>query len=414
MKIAIFTDLYTPGGATGGIISSISAQKAELEKLGHEVTVFCPGLKTAEKHVFLVPTFARPKINGALMSRSPKIVTDFIRKNYSDFDKFDVVHVHYEASCSIAGILLAKEFNLPLAQTMHGREDMAIAINVPRGARTITATGLNQLHRHYLPHDIKVKADHYQAPNQTRAKMWQLMINHANCADVIITPSNHFRRKLEHYGVDKPIEVVPNGLPPDFTEPDFPIREYHDGDVLKLIWNSRVSTEKRFIPFLRVLRKLNRPYMFYVYGDGNVFKKAQAYAKKYQMKVKFFGAKPRNQIIARMKSCHLSVCTSYNFDTQGMILIEAEATGLPTFLCDPDLAEDLPRGGYLLAAKPDVETMAMTLNKLTPEQIAKMSKVMLDHRQETAQSAQIEKLLSAYKIAIKGRRSKITTQCQSH
>ncbi len=401
MKIAIFTDLYTPGGATGGIITSISAQKAELEKLGHEVVIFCPGLHTNEKNVFLVPTFARPRINGALMSRGPKLVADFIRKHYPDFSDFDIVHVHYEASCSIAGILLAKEFNLPLAQTMHGREDMAIATNVPHGARIATAIGLNQLHRHYLPHEIKIKSDHYQAPNQTRAKMWQLMINHANCADVIITPSNHFRCKFEHYSVEKPVKVVPNGLPPEFTTPDFPIRKYHDGDVLKMIWNSRVSTEKRFMPFLYALRKLNRPYMLYVYGDGNALKKAQTYAKKHQMKVKFFGAKSRSQIINRMKVCHLSICTSYNFDTQGMVLIEAEATGLPTFLCDPDLAEDLPRGGYLLATSPEVETMAEALNKLTPEQITKMSKVMLAHRQETAQSAQIKKLLNAYKLAIK-------------
>ena len=155
------------------------------------------------------------------------------------------------------------------------------------------------------------------------------------------------------------------------------------------------------MPFLYALRKLNRPYMLYVYGDGNALKKAQTYAKKHQMKVKFFGAKSRSQIINRMKVCHLSICTSYNFDTQGMVLIEAEATGLPTFLCDPDLAEDLPRGGYLLATSPEVETMAEALNKLTPEQITKMSKVMLAHRQETAQSAQIKKLLNAYKLAIK-------------
>jgi len=401
MNIAIFSDLYTPGGGTGGIISSIRAQKAELEKLGHQVTVFCPGLETSEQGVFLVPTFPRPKVNGAMLARGPKTVAAYIRKNFPDFNRFDLIHVNYEASCSIAGILLAKEFNLPLAQTMHGREDMAIAVNVPRGVRGITSTGLEQMHRHYLPHEVKIKTDHYQAPNHTRARMWQLMINHAECADVIITPSNHFGKKLKHYGVSKPIITVPNGLPSDFIEPDFAAREYRDGDILRLLWNSRISTEKRFLPFLHALRKLHRPYILYAYGDGNALKKAEAYAQKYTMNVKFFGVRPRTEIITRMQDCHLSICTSYNFDTQGMVLIEAEATGLPALLCDPALAEGLPEGGYLLTAGPDADSIASTLNNFRPEEIHKMSKIMLAHRQETAQSAQIDKLLHAYKTAIK-------------
>lgn len=401
MKIAIFSDLYTPGGATGGIVSSIRAQKAELERLGHEVTVFCPGMTTEEPNVFLVPTLMRPKVNGAMMARGPKTVAAYIRAHFPDLAKFDVVHVNYEASCSIAGIFLAHEFNLPLAQTMHGREDMAIAVNVPKGARAITSTGLEQMHRHYLPHEIKVKTDDYQAPNYTRARMWQLMINHAECADVIIVPSEHFGQKLDHYGVDKPIIVVPNGLPTEFTKPNFTVRKYHDGDVLKLLWNSRVSSEKRFMSLLHALRKLKRPYMLYVYGDGNDLKKAQNYAKKYALKVKFFGVKPREVIIERMQSCHLGICTSYNFDTQGMVLIEAQATGLPTLLCDPELARDLPRGGYLITSDPSSEAIAETLNNFQPAEIERMSKIMLAHRAETAQSAQIGKLLDAYELAIK-------------
>ena len=39
MKIAIFSDIYEPS-SDGGIVSAIKAQKAELEKLGHEVTIF--------------------------------------------------------------------------------------------------------------------------------------------------------------------------------------------------------------------------------------------------------------------------------------------------------------------------------------------------------------------------------------
>ena len=63
MRIAVFTDLYLE--IAGGIPSSISAQKRELEKLGHEVVVFCPGFKQPEeKNVVILPT-SKINVNGA-------------------------------------------------------------------------------------------------------------------------------------------------------------------------------------------------------------------------------------------------------------------------------------------------------------------------------------------------------------
>ena len=193
MKIAIFTDIYAPW-ADGGIASSVRAQKDELERLGHDVTVFCPGFQAREKNVVTVPSHRKLRINGAVLAKRPELVEEFILKKFPQFWEFDVVHVHFEASCSIAGIRLAKKFGLPLVQTMHGREDMAIQINVPHPWKYLTATLLNAMHRKCLPHTEKVKTDQFQAPTRTRAKMWEMMVNHANQADIVVTPSQHFAR----------------------------------------------------------------------------------------------------------------------------------------------------------------------------------------------------------------------------
>lgn len=398
MKIVVFTDIYAPW-SDGGIASSVKAQKDELEKLGHEVYVFCPGFKAHEKNVITVPSYKYLRINGAVIAKSPRQVEEFVLQKFPQFGSFDVVHAHYEGSCSIAGIWLAQKFHLPLVQTMHGREDMAIAVNVPHPFKHVTALALERMHHKYLPNTIRVKHDKFQAPTRTRARMWQLMVNHAENADIVITPSDHFAKKLEHYGVTKPIEVVSNGVPSELVAEKFAERTMQNGDVLKMIWNSRVSEEKRMMPFLKALVGLKRPYLLYVYGDGNCLKKAEKYAKKHNLKVKFYGRRKREKIVERMREAHLGVMASYNFDTQGMTLLEAEATGLPVFFCDPEMMGVVPSGSFVIAGGPEAEAMEIALENLNPEMIQKMSKVMLRHREEVLQSTQIKKLLKVYQTA---------------
>lgn len=398
MKIAIFTDIYAPWG-TGGVASSIKAQKDALESLGHEVTVFCPGFDAREKNVVNVPSHKILRINNSVVSKRPTVVEEFVLGKFPNFAEFDVVHVHYEASCSLAGVRLARRFGLPLVQTMHGREDMAIAINVAHPWKTLVAQLMNILHNKYLPHDSKIKRDKFQAPTRARAKMWELVVNQAEYADVVITPSAHFAYKLEHYGVTRPIRVVSNGVSESLVAADFALRKLDDGDVLKMIWNSRASREKRILPFLQAVALLERPYILYVYGDGNELKRAKKYVRKHDLKVKFYGMQKREKIIERMREAHLGIMASYNFDTQGMTLLEAEATGLPVFFCDPNMREVVPNGSYVLAGGPEAAAMAIALQNLLAEQIAKMSQQMLKNRQKVLQSAQVETLLAVYDLA---------------
>lgn len=407
MRIAIFTDLYEPW-ATGGIISSIKAQKTELERQGHEVIVFCPGFESRDKTVVTVPTHKMIRINGAVIAKRPSLVEKFVLEKFPDFASFDVVHVQYEASCSIAGVRLAKKFNLPLVQTMHGREDIAIATNVAHPVKYITASLLNGMHGICLKHTEKVNRDIYQAPTFTRAKMWTMMVNHANMADVVTAPSRHFADKLRHYGVEKPIVVVSNGVSNELARSEAEVRRLQDGDTLKMIWNSRVSKEKRMMPFLQTLTLLERPYILYVYGDGNELKQAEKFAQDNQLKVKFYGVAKREKIFERMRGVHMSVVVSYNFDVQPMTLLEAEAVGAPVLICDPALREVVARGGYLMADNPTPKGLAEVLNKMPAEKIEQMSEVMLKNRENTAQEKQTEKMLAVYEKAIKlhgGRKS---------
>lgn len=399
MRIAIFTDVYAPWG-NGGIASSIKAQKSELEKMGHEVVLFCPGFNAKELGVVNVPSHKRIRISDSIVAKRPSLVEEFVLEKYPDFDKFDIVHVHYEASCSIAGVRLAHKFDLPLVQTQHGREDMAISVNMPHPIKLLTATAIDTVHGMCLPHTIKVKRDKFQAPTFTRAKMWSLVVNHAEQADIIIAPSDHFARKIEHYGVSKPVMVVSNGIPHELVAEEFAVRQLEDGDVLKMIWNCRVSKEKRIMPLLQALKELKRPYVLHVYGCGNALKMAKRYAERNHLKVKFYGEVKRAKIVDRMRESHLGVTISYNFDVQPMTLLEAEATGLPVFFCDPAMREVVPQGSYIMADSPEAAALQIALDNLEAAEVAKMSKKMLANRSDVMQEKQVKRLLEVYKKAI--------------
>lgn len=404
MKIAIFTDLYLE--VAGGIPSSIRAQKAELERMGHEVVVFCPGFSCSESGVVLVPTSKWLKVNGAPMARWPGVILRWLRQEWAKFD-FDVVHVHYEAGTSIAGVLYAREKGVPVVQTMHGREDMAIAVNVPHPFKTLVGLMLCFLHGRYLPHDVKVQTDAYLAPTVARAKMWALMVAQANAADIVLTPSEHFRKKLKHYGVKCQIVAVSNGVADKLVMRDWPIRRLARGEKLKMAWTSRVSREKRIIPFLNALMLLPEgTWEIEVFGVGNELRRVRKMIQRVGLEKQILlrGAVSHDELMRRMGEAHLAVMASYGFDTQGLTLLEAEAVGMPVFYCDPDMKEVVPKAGAICSAGPDAEVMAKALRRVIekPKKIEEMSKVMLKRRGEVAQRVQIEKLLEVYREVIKG------------
>lgn len=405
MKIAIFSDCYLD--LTGGIVTAIDAEKTELERRGHTVYIFSsayPRTKKekealARKNIFSVPSC---KVFGrglTPIARRPKIIERWLVCEHPEILDFDIYYIHYEAGASIAGMRLAKAYGIPCVQVMHGREDVGEANLIPFGLRTFVATMLNWFHSWYLPHPIKVPRDKFLARTRAKAKMWSLMVNHANCADLVITPSRHFGSLLKHYGVSRTIIALHHGVPDALAEAPASRRELNPGEPLKMIWHSRVSGEKRIMPFLEALKLLGgERYSLEVYGDGPELPQARAYAKLNRLNVKFYGNQPYKKITGGLKRADLDVLVSYDYDTFGMILIEAEAAGVPVFIADPALKEIVPAGGYILAEGPEPEKMAAALSKLLeePEKLAKMSEKMVINRDKIKISATITKLLEIF------------------
>ena len=438
-RIAIFTDVFL--GIPGGIPSSIRAQKTALESLGHQVTIFCPGTQqdfenplsqfgaNHDPNIILVPT-AKFLVNGAPFSKWTKEVVRFIEQKYPNLTKsFDLFHIHYEATTSMAGLILAKKYHIKTIQTMHGREDMAITINVPHPFKTLAATGINLIHRTTLksilkkssrsdyrnPEPKKSPGLNYQnteiknlAPTIARREMWQMMVRQANLADQVITPSAHFAKKLQLFGVTRPISVISNGISDQEIANFTPrIRTYQDHEPLRILWFSRLSKEKRILPFLESLRiaqelEPNFRFIFTIIGDGNQMSKVQKFCKKHfdEASIKILGTIPHQEILQKYtKDQHLSIINSYQFDTQGLTILEAAACNLPVIYADPDMSEIVPNHGGLCAKSPAPRAMAELLLEIyhQPEIIQKLSQNLAASEKTYLQSHQIEKLLKLYR-----------------
>lgn len=439
LRIAIFTDVFL--GIPGGIPSSIRAQKTTLESLGHQVTIFCPGTQqdfknplsqfgaNCDPNIVLVPT-AKFLVNGAPFSKWTKEVVRFIEGKYPNLtESFDLFHIHYEATTSMAGLILAKKYHIKAVQTMHGREDMAIAINVPHPFKTLAAIGINLIHRTTLksilkkspkpdyqnPEPKKSPGLNYQnaeiknlAPTIARREMWQMMTRQANLADQVITPSAHFAKKLRLFGVTRPISVISNGISDQEIANFTPrIRTYQDHEPLRILWFSRLSKEKRILPFLESLRiaqelEPNFRFIFTIIGDGNQMSKVRKFCRKHfdEASIKILGTIPHQEILQKyIEDQHLSIINSYQFDTQGLTILEAAACNLPVIYADPDMTEIVPNHGGLCAKSPTPHAMAELLLKIyhQPEIIQKLSQNLAASEKTYLQSHQIEKLLDLYR-----------------
>lgn len=403
MKIAFFSDCYLD--LTGGIVTNINAEKAELKRRGHTVYVFSSAYprsetelkKLAEQHIFPVPSC---KIIGrglTPIARRPKVIEKWILRHHPEIKDFDVFYIHYEAGCSIAGLRLAKALKIRSVQFMHGREDEAENKLVPFTLRTIVATLLNWFHSWYLPHPIKIHRDKYLANTFAKAKMWTLMVNHANFADIVLAPSEHFRQKLTYYGVTKPIIALPHGIKDEILVSKPKIKTLKNHETINIMWHSRVSSEKRILPFLEAIRILHyryktKNYRLAVYGSGPDLIPAKQYAKLNRLHVKFYGNTDFDHIWQALQNSHLDALASYHYDTFGMTLLESVAAATPVFIVDPELAEALPPQSYLLAPSPNPVDMATALLDLInhPSKIHVMS--------EAATHAGTRQISNSYKV----------------
>ena len=388
------TDYYLP--TLGGVQTLVKAHREALEAAGHEVVVVCPlAAPSGDEGVVGLPTSPVFKPDGYPFtwpySGAESTLREVIRGA-------DVVHVHSELIGAIAGLRAARDLGIPSVQTMHGRVDVYTAKVLP--LPSVSSIPLAWLHRRRIPHVTRAAGGEAFTSTRLARRMWRLMVNQANFADHVIVPSEHFAVKLRGQGVVTPMTVLSNGLEASVLTQLTGATQRRPADGLRVMWCGRVSPEKRPEVLVEAMAQLPADVTADLYGEGLALASTRRLVRRLglEQRVRLHGAVPQAEVLAAALAHDVFVSTSYDFDNQPMVILEAIASGLPVVLCDPDLGEFIPDGGFEAAPEPTVGALAATLRRLRaePDRVASMSRAMLDGADTAAQATHLRGLLDIY------------------
>lgn len=333
MNIAFFSESYKP--YLSGVTNSIETLKKGLEDMGHKVFIFSPNYPKAkiEKNVFRFPSIPSPYPGYRLAIPFKVKVKKMLKKH-----KIDIVHSHSPYQLGLVSMHFARKLNIPFVFTMH--------------------TMLGK-YSHYVP----LLSSKLSGRVTSKYVEW-----FCNRCDLVIAPTSSVKEDLKKGGVRAKIEVVPTGLDINLASKADPsgIRELYciPKKSKLLLFVGRLAKEKN-IPFLfKVFKKLssenNDLYMLIV-ASGPLENKLRAAAPK---NVIFAGSIGYPKILDYYSAADLFVYSSMT-ETQGLVLAEAMACGLPQVAVNADGVRHVVKNGVTgVLTKHSINDMASVVTKL--------------------------------------------------
>ena len=384
MHVLMLSDVYFP--RINGVSTSMQTFRHELGAHGVRITVAAPAypghvetdgvIRIASRQVPLDP-------EDRLMTRAG--INAFSRHVTSgsalrSSENFSLIHVQTPFAAHYAGIKLARRQGIPVIATYH--------------------THFEEYLFHYLP-IVPRRALRGLARRTARGQ--------CNALDAIVVPSQPMAETLRNYGVTTPLHVIPTGLPESqFIRGDGKrFRAIHNiGAERKIaLFVGRAAFEKNIGFLLEVAahaRQQQPDLLLVIAGEGPALENLQRKAKQLNLNnhVLFVGYLPRE---SGLRDCY-AAADVFTFasrtETQGLVLLEAMAVGLPV-LALPELgaAEIIAPQRGAIPATDAPETFADQLVALInqPERLATLGHEGIAFAREWNASAQAKRLASLYR-----------------
>ncbi len=413
MRIAITSDLYYP--MTNGVAVFAHNLAKGLAKQGHEVLVICPSF-TGKKHrskkdgvvtvsmrsirfpfypdqINEVPT--GKEILGVPLPRLAYrhgiwITVDPYPELKKTLNKFhpDVIHNQTAEMIAIAAQRYAKKYNIPMVSTGHAYPD-----NLTSQVKLLKPIKrpLDAILRTYMASFLK-HSEYATMP--TEMAIEDLVPKNRRRFNVTVEPLSN-GVDLSKFTAGKPKAKV--------------LKRFHlEKDVPRVLYVGRIDPEKSIgqvvTAFANVLDKVPNAELVIV-GDGtdrrNLVDLAQALG--ISKSVRFLGRVMPPDVIDIYRSATV-FATASETETQGIVLIEAAATGLPLVAVDAGAVRELcqhKKNGILCPPR-DPEAIAKALIKIlqNPELQEKYGNASLEIAKKHDLNRTLKRFVEIYEEAI--------------
>lgn len=346
MRIAMLTNNYKP--FVGGVPISVERQARELTKRGHEVTVFAPqytwdcedqreGTKDRKEGSHRVIRFKTGRLrmeNGAVY---PKAISREILEGFKK-QQFDCIHVHHPMYTGPMALYLGRRYNLPVIYTYHTKYEDYLHYLGP--FRNMDKKGAMRKRIYKIGRERVV-------PGYMR---W-----FTNQCDLVLAPTESMRKSITSKGTKTPAAIFPTGLEDSFYEGDKHKSEeirssYLAGREYLFCSVSRLEEEKnpRFLlqGIAELKKRLGKPFKVLLIGDGSMKKKLVQMAGELNIaeEIMFLGNIDNQELKYYLGACDLFLFASKS-ETQGIVLAEAQAAGLPVVAVKATGVEDIVLDG---------------------------------------------------------------------
>jgi len=316
MRIALATDSFVEG--QGGVSTAVAALARSLRKRNHEVVVYTaadPSHEQSDLNVVGLRSLPYERFPGGRVPIAPIAVV----RELANF-KPDIIHNHSMSTMGVQALAAARLLGIPILGTCH-----------------VFLAGFLQ----YAPLNLdKIPL--------TEELAWLYTTTFFNRFPVITVPSETMKRILVARGLHVRVEVISNGVDTDIYSPK-PDGPENDAHSLTLLHVGRLGYEKRVDIVLQAFARLkgNYPQIYLlIVGDGPEAEKLKKLATSLGIaeQVQFVGMVSHDHLPDVYRQADLFI-TASTIETQGLVVLEAMACGLPVVGVDALALPDLIQSG---------------------------------------------------------------------
>ncbi|MHB9285972.1 glycosyltransferase [Halobacteriales archaeon Cl-PHB] len=360
-SVVAFTDTYLP--TVNGVTYTVKTWQERWEARGGQMDVVYPGSDhSPDDCEHPVRSVSFPFYEGYRLGlpQVPDRVSDA-----------DVIHAHTPFGVGVGGLRLARSTDAPVVASYH--------TPTSEYAAYVSVNGV-------VEKAIRRGAASYE--------QWFL-----EKADVVVVPSEETGRHVtEELGVNRDVEVIPNGVDTEFFQPVAgDLRDRFDLPEGPLVgYTGRHGYEKNLELLVEAVASMDDPPTLAFGGDGPAREDLEAAAAAHDLDAHFLGFLDRDDLPAFYAALDVFAFPS-PVETQGLVALEANACGTPVAGVDAgalaDTIED-GRNGYRAEAV-DVDAFRGAIEATLAERET-LAENCLASREETSVEHAVDRLRAVY------------------